>query len=767
MLDLSPKQKLSLEESNARLNFWIGAVRSGKSYVSLIRWLKYIQEAPEGNLLMVGKTASTIKHNIIDEICELIGADAKYYIGKNELKLWGKRIYLVACVDERSEQRIRGSTYAGAYVDELTLMPESFFTMMLSRLSIPGAMLFGTTNPDSPFHWLKKSFLDRSEELDCKTFDFILEDNPSLTEGFKTSLKQEYRGLWYRRYIDGEWCLAEGTIYDFFDESIHTISYSPGQGKEYYVGVDYGTTNPTAFVLLAYNKMHYPNMWIEKEYYYDSTKHNRQKTDSEYAADLKDFIEGIPINSIYVDPSASSFKLECNRQGIRNLMDADNEVLNGIRFVSTLLTNGTLKICKCCTNLIREFGAYTWDSNSKKLGVDKPMKANDHCFSGETLVSHYFGDRPIDQILEGDKVLTPLGYKYVQKVFEHDEDVYEYEILGQKIRCTKDHKFYTANRGWKKSSSLIGSDIFLINIGDGLCQQKSEYLMESSIGGTYPPKMNQIENTLELIKQIASKDMDICTETYGNSIMEKYPKECIFIMLTGISQTMILATSNVFQFLNMYPNIVSHLQKNRSRLLYYMLTKLESLQRNGMHQRKEEYGIEIMESKSLKKEVQKTINQKNIMPSNFVRINVSQNGEEIISLMMKLEYASFVIKNLESINIQKENVVVEYVEEMKLKKRLNMQQKNACIVKKHLELTEDQKQSFVQDHVPCTHVGKQKVYNLHVEDFHGFYVYNILTLNCLDSLRYCCHTAFGKTLGNQNRMTKDSLDKLKREAEYG
>ena len=378
MLDLSLKQKYALVNSTARMNFWIGAVRSGKSYSSLIRWLEYIQEAPDGNLIMIGKTATTIKHNLIDEICNLIGADARFYVGKQELTLWGRRIYLVGCSDERSEQKIRGSSFAGAYIDEATLINESFFTMLLSRLSIPNAKLFATTNPDNPFHWVKRKYLDRKDDLDMKTFEFYLDDNPSLTEAFKENLKQEYQGLWYKRYIEGLWVLSEGTIYDFFDERYHCIDFPPGQAREYYVGVDYGTVNPFAAVLIAYNNMHYPNYWVEKEYYYDSAKHNRQKTDSEYAEDLIKFMDGYPVKQIYIDPSAASFKLECQRNGIRNILDAENEVLDGIRFVANMFTNGSLKICRACVNLIHEMGSYCWDSKSRDSGVDKPLKQDDH-----------------------------------------------------------------------------------------------------------------------------------------------------------------------------------------------------------------------------------------------------------------------------------------------------------------------------------------------------------------------------------------------------
>jgi PBSX family phage terminase large subunit len=251
--------------------------------------------------------------------------------------------------------------------------------MLLSRLSVPNAKLFGATNPDSPFHWLKVNYIDRKDELDLKTWDFTLEDNPSLTELFKSNLKKEYRGVWYKRYIEGEWCLAEGVIYDFFDEKLHVIDFPPGQATEYIVGVDYGTAHPCVFTLLGYNPEHYPNMWIEKEYYYNSEDHNRQKTDSEYADDLKGFISNHVIKQIFIDPAAASFKLECQRQGIRNIYDANNDVLDGIRFVSSLFINGTLKICSQCANLRKEIQSYRWDDKSKMTGVDKPLKRNDDC----------------------------------------------------------------------------------------------------------------------------------------------------------------------------------------------------------------------------------------------------------------------------------------------------------------------------------------------------------------------------------------------------
>lgn len=398
--DLSAKQALSVCESDAYINIWEGAVRSGKSFSSLVRWIEYIKECKEGNLVIIGRTATTIKINIIDELLRLLNVDARYYSGKQQLNLWGKKIYLVGANDERAVGKIQGATFAGAYVDEVTLLPESFWMMLLSRLSKDNAKLFATTNPDSPFHWLKVNFLDRIGEFPenyLKRWKFVLDDNPSLSKTYKDNLKRVYQGLWYKRYINGEWTLAEGSVYDFFDESLHVIDLPTSLADYYIVGVDYGTTNPTAFVLIGYNPSFYPNMWLEDEYYYDSEKELRQKTDSEYADDLKKFIEGRLIERIFIDPTAVSFKTELRRMGIGNVEDAKNEVLDGIRFQSKLLGNGTYRICRKCKNTIQEFASYRWDPKSKQLGIDRPLKMNDHLMDAQRYaLFSYFHGRELD-----------------------------------------------------------------------------------------------------------------------------------------------------------------------------------------------------------------------------------------------------------------------------------------------------------------------------------------------------------------------------------
>ena len=390
-LTLSHKQFVSIKESDARYNIWVGAVRSGKSFSSLWRWIEFIAEAPAGELAIIGKSRDTIKRNVLGPLKDMLGDKFQYYLGKGEAYLFNRLIHIIGANDERAENKIRGCTLAGAYVDEITIIPETVFQMLKSRLSVKGAKLFGTTNPDSPFHWFKASFLDR-KELNIKSWDFKLDDNPSLDEAFKNDISKEYTGLWKERYIEGKWVLAEGTVFDFFDKQIHTIPCAPGLADYYVVGVDYGTTNPCAFALIGYSKKTYPNKWLEKEYYWDSKKQLRQKTDTEYAQDLKRFIEGYNVKQIYIDPSAVSFRIELQRMGFHNLIEAENEVLDGIRYHALQLSNGTFKICGSCQNTIQEYGTYRWDERASTHGVDKPMKSNDHILDAirYVLYTHFF-----------------------------------------------------------------------------------------------------------------------------------------------------------------------------------------------------------------------------------------------------------------------------------------------------------------------------------------------------------------------------------------
>lgn len=380
-----------------RINLLEGSVSSGKTWISLVLWAFWVKTMPQDKLyMMCGKSLTTLKRNCLLLLQELVGErNFTFSVPNKEGYLFGRHILLEGAHDSRSESKIRGLTLQGAYCDELTQFPQDFFIMLLSRLRLPGAKLIATTNPDAPGHWLKKDYIDRADELDFLDVKFIIDDNTTLPEDYVTAIKKEYSGVFYERFIAGNWVLAEGIIYPMYEKA---IAPPPQDIKpsDYCISIDYGTMN--AFAALLWAK--YGSIWhAVNEYYYSGRDKGITKTDEEYADAVDALVAPImekrekivnegkaeyfqKIRTI-VDPSAASFitTLRKRKRGMYssqswyNVIPADNDVVDGIRDTATAMELGLIKISPNLNHLIDELRGYVWDSAS---GEDRPLKINDH-----------------------------------------------------------------------------------------------------------------------------------------------------------------------------------------------------------------------------------------------------------------------------------------------------------------------------------------------------------------------------------------------------
>ncbi len=370
----SPKQDKSFCEATHRFNIWVGAVRSGKTHASIERFIEDLKNGPPGDAMIIGVNRTSIQRNLLVHLYKRLGFPCPTE-KSSKAQLYGRNVWFVGAPDISAVSTIQGSTLALAYIDEATNIPEPFWKMLESRLSVKGAKLLATANPDGPAHWLKKEYLDKPG-LDLACWNFNLDDNPVLDEAFKEQLKASYSGLWYNRYILGQWALAHGAIYDNYDHYNEYTNDFPAPNY-YIVGIDYGTTNATAAVLCAVSPRTWPQIRIESEYYYDSAKKGRSKTDQELVADIKDFIGYKNITAIYVDPAAASFKIAL-RQSDLPVLDANNDVLLGIKICSKFIGGKNIVIHRGCTTLREHLQSYAWDSKAADRGEDKPVKQNDH-----------------------------------------------------------------------------------------------------------------------------------------------------------------------------------------------------------------------------------------------------------------------------------------------------------------------------------------------------------------------------------------------------
>ena len=391
-LPLSRKQILSIVQADARINLWEGSVRSGKTIASLLRWLIYVASAPRGGeLVMVGRTRDSLYRNIIAPLMnpDLFGELASQTRANNGAPMatiLGRTVHVLGANDAKAEPKVRGMTCAGAYVDELTTLPKTFFDQLVARCSVPGAQIFATTNPDNPGHWVKRDYLKRAAATRLASWHFVLDDNPFLDPEYVAALKATYTGLFYRRNILGHWVQAEGAIYDAWDEQRHVVSELPHMARWLCDSIDYGTTNPYSDLLIGLGVDH--NLYVASEYRWDSRAERRKLTDAEYSAARRRWLAAVPhpqSNVVgirpewtVVDPSAASYIEQLHRDGVHGVTPADNTVLDGIRTVGSLIAAGRLKVHESARGLIEEIPGYSWDDDKAEKGEDAPIKLDDH-----------------------------------------------------------------------------------------------------------------------------------------------------------------------------------------------------------------------------------------------------------------------------------------------------------------------------------------------------------------------------------------------------
>lgn len=361
-----------------------GAIRSGKTVCMSLSFVMWAMTQFNGqNFGMCGKTIGSFRRNVLFWLKMMLRsrgytvvdhrADNLVVVTRGETTNY---FYIFGGKDERSQDLIQGITLAGVFFDEVALMPESFVNQATGRCSVDGSKYWFNCNPDGPYHWFNTGWIDKKKEKHLLYLHFTMDDNLSLSEKIKERYRSMYTGVFYRRYILGLWAMADGIIYDMFDIARHVISdLSNLVNANYYVSCDYGTQNATVFLLWC---KECSGRWVCcREYYYSGRDEERQKTDTEYADDLERWLAGIKPVKIIIDPSAASFIVELKKRGY-TIKKAKNDVLDGIRFVASLLNQDLIAISDQCPNTIKEFGSYIWDQKASERGEDKPVKLHDH-----------------------------------------------------------------------------------------------------------------------------------------------------------------------------------------------------------------------------------------------------------------------------------------------------------------------------------------------------------------------------------------------------
>lgn len=381
----SPKQMEFIRGATCKWNLAHGAVRTGKTVCTVFAFMHAVTQCPDSQIYIVGHTFDTAYRNIV----RLLMESPEMAIFRPFCTWSGKKLYfrdkiitVLGAKDEGALGAFQGLTMSLVYCDEMTLYPESIIDMIDSRLSLPHSKGFAAMNPSHPRHKLR-DWIDKAESGNRNYYSlhFELDDNPYITNEYKDRIREASSGIFYKRNVLGLWCLAEGAIFDFFDRKLHVVKRPPASADYWVAGIDYGASNPCTCLLIGVhsgkNSQTGKMMWVEKEYYWDHRKKERQKTNFEMADDIEKFLQDYSLKGIYIDPSAASFKAELRKRGM-SVIDANNEVEDGIYKMTNEMKKGALFVCQECVNTIREIESYVWDHKSIEKGYDEPLKKDDH-----------------------------------------------------------------------------------------------------------------------------------------------------------------------------------------------------------------------------------------------------------------------------------------------------------------------------------------------------------------------------------------------------
>ena len=356
-----------------------GAVRSGKTLAMGLGFFFWAQLSFDGRrFALCGKTIAALRRNVLAEILPRLGAlGAEWKEKRTENKLilrfagHSNEYFIFGGRDESSAGLIQGMTLAGVLMDEVALMPRSFVDQACARCSVAGSRMWFNCNPAGPTHWFYLQWIQEAEKRNCLHLHFTMEDNPSLTEAIRARYRRLYSGVFYRRFVLGQWAQAEGRVYDFFEPEM-ARPVPAGEFSQWYVSCDYGTVNPTSMGLWGKQE----GVWYRvKEFYFNSRKEMRQMTDGEYEQALRELVGCRKVTAVIVDPSAASF-IELLRQKGWRVRKARNDVLSGIRATAEKLKSGEIVLCEGCDDCLREMEEYVWDLRDGQK--DRVKKEHDH-----------------------------------------------------------------------------------------------------------------------------------------------------------------------------------------------------------------------------------------------------------------------------------------------------------------------------------------------------------------------------------------------------
>lgn len=356
-----------------------GAIRSGKSVamsLSFVIWA--MSEFEACNFAMCGKTIGSFRRNVLFWL-KLMLRSRGYSVSeqRTENLVVVRRgnienyFYVFGGKDERSQDLIQGITLAGVFFDEVALMPESFVNQATGRCSVDGSKFWFNCNPGSPAHWFKTGWIDKRADKRLLYLHFTMGDNLSLSEAVKERYRGMYTGVFFKRYILGEWKSADGVIYRQFadDPERFILDEVPADIIIGTMGLDFGGNGSAHAGCLVGITRGYRSIVILDEYYRKEVIDpgtltddvcgfvQRSQAQCRATSIWCDSAETVLIKGIRTEVFARHIPVE-----VRNARKG--EIIDRIRLCDMLMSQGRFFIMRRCRHTIAALSEAVWDSKS-------------------------------------------------------------------------------------------------------------------------------------------------------------------------------------------------------------------------------------------------------------------------------------------------------------------------------------------------------------------------------------------------------------------
>lgn len=360
----TPKQKeaIRLLLTSKKPVLWPGSIRSGKTVGGAIGLTLHAQARKNANYILAGKSYTVVKRNVLAPIqacARAYGIPHKFHHAEGILKLGKSEVHVFGANNEASQDYLQGMTADGFFLDELPLLPKSFFMQAIARCSNPSPFMLATLNKVSPNHWTKTEVYD-SDEFDV--VESTLDDNPHISGEARHRYDVLLTGHYGARMVGNQWADATGRIWSEIPEWMMGVPVGT-----IFAGVDAAQSGTTAAVFIQKVDV---NTWaIVGEY-----THKGVRQFAEHAAQIAQWR---PMHT-WCDPSSPGL-IAALRAKHLDVSPANTDVLKGIQTTEAAIRMRKLYVvADRAPNLLKEMSGYVWDEKAALQGEDKPVKQDDH-----------------------------------------------------------------------------------------------------------------------------------------------------------------------------------------------------------------------------------------------------------------------------------------------------------------------------------------------------------------------------------------------------